>query len=323
MQITQHQLDTHLKNNLSRIYLISTDTVFLAIETREKIICAAKQNFFLEHIIFHIEMGAQYEVLLNATQNQNLFSEKKIIDIRNPNAKFDEILMSELEKNDAFNLLIITTDQLTSAQQKTKWFSFIQKTGVYLPIFSMEKPALMQWIIDRGKKLTLQIDQESAELLMHYTEGNVTATHQAIEKLSLLYQNEKITAEKMSLALIENTSFNAFDLSKHFLLGNTKQIIKIIANLKNTDNELPMLLWILTKDIRELIMLHNNPLYMQKIWGFKKPFFQVALKNTSVNTLKKALIQASKIDQMFKGFAIGNPWENLLSLCFMLCKRPG
>ena len=321
MQITQQQLDNHLKNKLSCAYLISTDVTFLATEAREKIINAAKLTGYDEHCIFHIETGFQVESILNVTQNQSLFSEKKIIDIRNLSSKFDDELIVEIEKADDSNLFIMTTEKLTAAQQKAKWFLAIQKIGVYLPIFPIERQSLTQWIMDRCKKLDLPIDKNSADLLADCTEGNLAATQQAIEKLSLLYPNQKKMQENLSAVLIDNARFTIFDLSKYYLSGDAKQVIKIISLLQKTEGELPLVLWMVTKDIRELIALHRDPQAIQKVWGFKKPLFQVALKNCSLHSLKNGLVLSSKIDQMFKGFLIGNAWENLLSLCLMFCKR--
>lgn len=317
-----------IHNNLARAYLISGDETFLTTEVREKIILSAKSQGFLEHVIYHIETGFQWEAILAATQNQSLFSEKQIIDIRNPNAKFDDMIIEILEKLDNSNLFIITTEKLTVAQQKTKWFLSLKKIGVYTPIWPIERHALNQWIMERAKKYMLQIDKQSAELLAECTEGNLLATHQAIEKLSLLYPKESISPEKISAVLSDNMRFSIFDLTKYLLLNDQKQLTRIILSLQKTSDELPLVLFMITKEIRELLTLQTRiqngdslQMVLSTVWSFKKPLLQTALKNTSINQLQNSLSQASKIDQMIKGYETGSAWENILILCLTLCKN--
>jgi len=323
MQISLAQLNAHLNNQLSPVYCIAGDEIPLVETARKKIIAVAKTRGFLEQAIFHIEPNFAWENVITITQNQSLFSEKQIIDIRNPQAKFDDTLSEWLKQPNETCLFIITTNKLTKIQQKSKWFLDISKIGVYCPIWPIERRALVPWIIQEGKKRGLTIDTASAELLAECTEGHLSATQQALEKLLLLYPAESIQSDKMALVLTDNARFTIFDLTRAVLLGNTNQVVKILSQLKKTDQELPLILWMITKDIRELLILHEHSKQgdaLQQVYTIKKPLLEIALKNTTIPMLHEALILAHQIDRTFKSFQVESAWEDLLSLCVMLCK---
>src|SRR5690606_17749987 len=126
MQITQKQLQSHLNNALTSLYFLSGDEHLLLEDARNSIIATAKQQGFLEHQRIYCDNTHFTEALTLAFQNQDLFSTKKIIDIRNPKAKFDEKTLSIIEfyakqKNSDF-VIIISTEKLSPAQQKTSWY---------------------------------------------------------------------------------------------------------------------------------------------------------------------------------------------------------
>lgn len=327
MQLTLPQLDTHLKNALSRIYLMSGDETFLVEESRNKIIATAQSRGFSERAIFHIETGFAWENIFLETQNHSLFSEKKIIDIRNPDAKMDASLITLIENADESHLFLITTNKLTGAQQKSKWFSTFNHIGAYLLIWPIELAALPSWIMAKAKQYHLQIDRESATWLAECTQGNLSATAQAIEKLTLLYPKQMITSKEMADVLVDNAKFKLFDFIRYLLLGDANKVIKIISIFEK-EQELPFILWAITKEIRELMVLQHRirqGISMQQAlsstWSFKKPLLQYALKNTSIDLLNEALLLAAKIDRLFKSFQVTPAWENITTLCLLLCRK--
>ena len=299
MQISFKQLDTHLKKQLSPIYLISGDEPLLVQEAREMICTAAKVQGFTEKEICHVDTGFHTETFIQSIQNQSLFSEKKIIDMRNPGAKFDATITTFFQAyfsqstND--RIIIISTDKLTAAQQKSACVELIKKNGVFLPIWPIQLNELPQWIIERAKHYQLKIPAETARLLANFCEGNLLGAQQAIEKLNLLYPQAEITREQLISVLSDHARFNIFDLSESIIQRDTKKVTRIIARLEQTGEEPPLILWAICRKLRE-----NNGAIKQ-------------------DQQKRGLQYAANVDEIMKGAKPGDVWQALLQLSLLLC----
>ena len=55
-----------------------------------------------------------------------------------------------------------------------------------------------------------------------------------------------------------------------------------------------------------------------QVWNQRKPLIHQALQRLEQNQLQHALIQSARIDRMIKGLEMGDPWNELLSLCLEL-----
>src|SRR3990167_870060 len=89
MQIQLKELDKQLEKSFAPLYILSGDVPLLVQETRDRIRKAAQNRGFLKPVVFYVESGFQWQDVRQRVQNFELFSAKELIDIRNPNAKFD------------------------------------------------------------------------------------------------------------------------------------------------------------------------------------------------------------------------------------------
>jgi DNA polymerase-3 subunit delta len=291
-QITLKQLPTQLKNKLSPVYLLSGDEPLFLQEARDAIFAACKSNGFGEKELFHVDASFRPESLIGAIQNQSLFAEKKIIDIRNPAAKFDPTLVTFFQQffsNPCDDyVIVISTDKLTAAQQKSDWCETIKKHGVFIPIWPLQLNEFPQWITDRAKQLSIQLPGTLSNLLAAYCEGNLLAAHQALEKLKTLYPSAEITREQLISVIADDARFNIFDLSDAMMRNDTKKISRILTRLEQTGEEPTLVLWAICRKLRE---------------------------NSNHPKTKKALQHAAIVDEIIKGGKPGNAWQALLTLC--------
>ena len=205
--ITLKQLEIQLKKSLSPIYLISGDEVLLVQEARNKIIEAVSAQGFSSKITCHGDNQSYTAILSEHLQNNDLFSDKKIIDIRNTPAKFDTDIFNLFQKQLANTypdrLIIISTGKLSKAVQKSAWCECIQSQGIYIPVWPISTQALPQWILQRANQLTINLSADLAILLTQYCEGNLLAVEQALQKLVLLHPNSTIFREQLKSVLIQ------------------------------------------------------------------------------------------------------------------------
>lgn len=290
MQLPIKQLNSHLNTALSALYLISSDVPLLIQDARDTILKMAKSKGFSEKNSVHCDTLFRTEILEDFIYNDSLFCDKKILDLRNLSAQFESSITMTLQhylsqpRND--HLVIISTNKLSSAQQKTAWFDLIKKQAVYLPIWPVSFSELPPWILDRNKKFQTILSLDHAKFLAVFCEGNLLAIEQALEKLDLLYPNETITREQLTTVITDHARFDIFDLSDAIAKHNSKKIIRIVKRLQQTGEEPVLVLWSIARQLRE----QNN-------------------------AQKNGLLQmAAHVDEMIKGAKIGDAWQALLQL---------
>jgi len=333
MKLAFRQLPGQLKRTLAPIYLISSDEPLLTQQAKRMIYHASKQQGFSAREI--MEVGTTFNVgqFNQLTQSNHLFAEKTILEIRNPSAKSDQkatkALVYYLEHYDPNKLIIITTRKLTSAQQKTKWVQAVTKAGVFLPIYALSATELPQWLRSNFTAAQLNADPEAIQALAELTEGNLLAAKQAIEKLRLLYPQQTIGAKEVADAISDNARFNIFDLVNYALLGNTKRVLRIVAGLKFEGTEAVLILWALTRELRELIALqyqHDHGASLSQLlnqqWASKRTTLQAALTRFNSQQLQQLLQWAADIDLMIKGIHPGDHWQALNNLALALAGAP-
>lgn len=322
-----NQLDTALRRELKPVYWITGDVPLLIQETRDKIRNAAKHAGFSQHERLQVEPGFDWETLIHLSQNRSLFSDKSVIDLRLP--KLDEraskTLLQYLESPPSDICLIIATGKLTSAQQKTRLYKAINGVGEVISIWPVTARDLPQWIRTRLTAAKIHADNESIQLLAEFTEGHLLATQQAIEKLQLLYPDQAVGVKEMTDVINDNARFTVFDLANAALLGNSERVVRILHNLRFEGVEPTLILWVLSRELRSLITLlwqheHGIPMaqILQKEWQTRKPLLKAALTRLDYHYLLPLLQSANKIDQMIKGFHVGNFWNALTTLALAI-----
>src|SRR3990167_6175484 len=129
MQITALELKQHTKKGLAPVYLLTGDETLLIRQAQEHLRATAQSFDFSARQTLHVESGFQWAQLHNALQNQNLFSEKTLIELYHPSAKFEEeaksILLRYLSKPNPDTILVILCEKLTPAQKKTQWYQAV------------------------------------------------------------------------------------------------------------------------------------------------------------------------------------------------------
>ena len=72
---------------------------------------------------------------------------------------------------------------------KKKWFSALEKQGIYLPLYDIEGQHLTRWLQQQARLLQLNLAQDVFPFLAEFFEGNLPALAQELRKaFSSLWQ---------------------------------------------------------------------------------------------------------------------------------------
>jgi DNA polymerase-3 subunit delta len=88
MRIKPEQLAGALQKNLASVYLLSGDEPLQIGELSDAIRQAAKNAGFSERDIFSTDSGFDWSDISNAASSLSIFGDKKVLDLRVPNANF-------------------------------------------------------------------------------------------------------------------------------------------------------------------------------------------------------------------------------------------
>lgn len=330
MQLNFKQLDAQLNKHPSNVYLVSTNEDLLAQEARQKILSHIQKNGFNDKRVLHVERGFSWGDFDGIYKNRSLFSEKLIIDIRIPNDKLDapsrNALLSFIKHSPSDLCLIITTKKLSAAEQKSAWFSTLKKDKIYLPIWPISQHDLPNWIALRARQKQIRLAADAVKFIAYFAQGNLHAADQTLEKLSLTYSSEEMTVQMVKTVIVDNAVFNVFDLVDNLLTGNAKRLTRILNGLAAQGDEPILVLWAITKELRQLTVMINaketgQPVanILSKVWQSKKPYYQSALKRLTSLKVYHSLKLLCEVDAAIKGVLLGDPWQlmtrALLSLC--------
>ena len=144
--------------------------------------------------------------------------------------------------------------------------------------------------------------------------GNLQTMNNDIEVIKVLCHKD----ESKSLALANlklSFQMSAYEIEDKILLGDSKNAIKIICQLKKNDpNSVGRLLWVINKITHYSVMAKSNSnaqsfLQKVKIWSNKIPLYMKFLNKHENKQLDKFNKQAFLLDQYWKGSKKGDIWH--------------
>lgn len=314
---------------LKPVYLLASDEPLLRQEARDLLRTRARQAGFEGCESFHFDQPGQSDALFAALDSYSLFSDKSVLEAYHASGKFDDNLLKRLlhylEHPAEDKLLIFLTDKLTQAQQKARWYKAIESMGDCVLLRAPSPQELPSWIQQRAKRIGLNLTAPSVSLLAELTQGNLLATQQALEKLKLLSPSGAITPERVFAATSDQARFDVFDLTNAVLAGQAAAGCRALHNLRDTGTEATLVLWALTRELRECGELlfqqqQGVPLatLLQKQWQQRRPLLKAALSRLSLKRISALLAQAEQIDLAIKGMSHANSWDLLEQLTLQM-----
>ena len=331
------QIATSLKQaGLRPAYLISGDEPLQVMECADILRNHARQEGYHERIVFDPATGFDWNTLLNETATASLFSSKRIIELRLGNSKPGKeggnVLVNYADNPSADDILIITSSKLDKQTQKSKWFTALEKTGAFIPVWPLEPGQLPAWISDRVKSKGKKIDTDAAMFIAEQVEGNLLAAKQEIDKLCLLVGRDKITLDDAISAVADSSRFDVFELTRSALAGDCNRAVRMLDGLRSAGFEPGNIYGPLLWDLRRVCLIaytFNQGISLdkvfteQRVWDQKlKRAIKTALQRHKLNYLQDLLRQAGYIDRMVKSSDRELAWDTLKTLLMLISGAP-
>ncbi len=324
MKVRPDQLQSHLKKELAEIYFISGDEPLQVMESADRIRAAARQRDYTEREVMDVDAQFDWNLLLDAANSMSLFAEKRILELRLPSGKpgkaGSQVLQEYAQRPADDAVLIISSGKLEGSAKNSKWFKTLDQQGVVIQCWPVNLDQLPNWIDQRLQSKGIQADRDAVKLLADRVEGNLLAAAQEVDKLFLLYGAARLDFQQVASAVADSSRYNIYDLVDSALQGDVVRSAKIIGGLKSEGVEPILLLWALSREIRQLVQISearvssDAAMSQLRIWDSRKPLLRRALSRHKANRWKLFLKRCARIDRVVKGVEDGRAWDELLML---------
>ncbi len=332
MQINADQLTNHLKRGLAPVYFVYGEESLLVEESCQAIREAARAGGYLDRQSLTVESGFDWNGLYASTQSLSLFSERRLIELRLPTGKPGEagakILAEIAAQPPADTVLLVSAGKLDKATREAKWAKALEGAGVAVVAWPLEAAQWPAWIRRRMEAKGLKPGAGVVDLLAHLMEGNLLACAQEIDKFSLRFGGGEVGLDDIEDNLGDNARYNVFALADASLRGEAAAVARILESLRTEGVEPVLVLWALTREVRELAQMASQiaagqslaqVLDARRVWAKRKPLVSAALKRLSPEASQDLLRRAARTDRILKGRGRGDGWQELQCLALGMC----
>ncbi len=327
LKLTLESLASHLEQRLLPAYLVSGDEPLLTGEAADAIRARARAVGFTERDVHFLERGSDWDDVRASAGNMSLFGSRRLLELRLPTARLgvagNNALQALLERDDPDTLLLILAPRLDRDAQGTQWFRALESRGGWIPVWPVEADKLVGWLRGRCRRLHLAVEEEALALLAERTEGNLLAAHQELEKLRLLAPAGAISPDTVLASVADSARFDVFRLSEAVLEGEADRALRVLAGLRSEGTEQTLVLWALTKALRDLWGAVANPATGRARGGWQRQTAALdkAVRRAPRLSFRALTLRAARADRMIKGRLQGDAWDELALLAADLCGR--
>ncbi|MDF7680420.1 DNA polymerase III subunit delta [Enterobacteriaceae bacterium ESL0689] len=333
IRLYPEQLRAQLNEGLRTAYLLLGNDPLLLQESQDAIHAAAAAQGFTEHHTATLDASTDWQALFSFCQAMSLFSPRQTLLLILPeggtSAAINQQLATLVTMLHDDLLLIVRGNKLTKTQENTSWMTALTHCAVQVSCQTPDHSQLPRWLAARARQDKIQLDEAASQLLCYCYEGNLLALSQALERLSLLWPDGKLTLPRVEQAVNDAAHFTPYHWLDALLAGKSKRALHILQQLQREGIEPPILLRTLQRELLLLVNLQrqsvNTPLRAlfdkQRIWQNRRPLLSDALARLDAELLRQAVALLAQMEITLKQDYASPVWQELESLSLLLCHK--
>lgn len=329
MLIKHSALIHTLAKGLKPVYLIFGNDEYLLNEACHTI----KEQFQKQTTItcqsLELNTQADWYELIDQANSFGLFAEHTLIEARFNKKTLDKttqkILESYLNAANEQTLIIIRAPLMTY-----KSVSHLATLNhlLIVQINQLNNNEQLLWIKNQLKIKNILVDDDVPNEILHYTQGNLLASAQSIERLSLLAKpNTYFKRQDIGQQLIDQREYEVQELVESCLKGESEKVLRILEQAEHGKGEHVLILWLLMQTLRQLTALgHPASSHIPfskrcaslNIWPSRENLYRNALLRIDTMQLNRLLQACHRIDLHIKTNQ-GNIKSDLSALALSIC----
>jgi DNA polymerase-3 subunit delta len=330
MQIKPNYLSQHLQKKTFPIYWLSGQDTFLIEDSLKTIKNYIKSHYECDEKLMSIQATEDWATVQEEANSYSLFSDASLLNIVYDKKTLDttgkKFITEYLKNSNTRCFIIIRTANIPAKQ--LQWLTPLNELLLVVH-YPLTPEAMGSWIVSQLKKYQFTYDAHVPELIQQYTQGNMLACAQVIEKISLACTAPTHISKDMALEHVFNQcEHSLFELIDACLMGKTDKSIQILRQASTNKTEATLVLWMFTQEIRNLVQLHylmnqscdfKTACSQLKIWPQRTGLYQATLKRTKPSDLKHLLHYCLQIDEQIKSNLSTQVWNSMERIVLALC----
>jgi len=273
---------------------------------------ASWQQREVERQRYDVSSVSDWKNVFNALNSLSLFSTQLAVEVHGnikPDASGIKLLKSYLQQ-DSDNLLLIIMPKQDSSSLKSSFFQVMDANGVNVSLTANYPRDRQQILSVEAEKLGIKLANDAWAWLEQHHEHNLLAAKNSLMRVSDTFAEiDVIQVDHLYACLQDQSRYSTYDLSDALLNGNLAQSIKIFQYLIASGEPLSLILWSISKEMRLLMQLFEQPQNALQIgiWKTKVSLYQQALRRLSPQTFLSWPALLLRIDASIKGLGHENP----------------
>lgn len=333
-QVRPDALPSALARGVPPIVWIHGDEPLIVQECAQTVREALRAQGFSERRVFDAGRGFRIDELLAQAGTMSLFAQSQLIELRFAGKATREIGQAVADVSsrlDATTRLLLSGPRVDRAHAESSWFQAIERCGIVVPVWPIERARLPQWIAARLARQHQSADRDTLEWIAERVEGNLLAAHQEIAKLGLLFPTGELPAEAARAAVLDVARYDAFDLVEAMLTADAPRTLRTLDGLRAEGVVEPLVLWAIADALRTLLRLSEMraagrpPAQAMREARVPRPrerIYERALQRVDGERLRGALQRAARTDRMIKGIDPGDAWLGIGVLAMSVADAP-
>lgn len=318
-------------NALAPFWLATGSEPLLMLESGDLIRHRAKALGYTDRQVLEMSGTSDWSQLMDAAASIGMFDDKKFLEVRlpggKPGIKGAKAIQDFLAIPPAEGVITLFTLPRPDWQGvKAAWWLALSKTCTVVDCDPIPRPQLPDWIQGRMAKNGQTASREVLESFADLVEGNLLAARQEIDKLSLLFPKGEVTRENIETSVGNCSRYTIEGLVEAISLGAQDRVSRIIDGLEAQGEVFPLVLMVLTSQLRNLVKLRTAQESGQSfVKGvFATPALKAGARRLTLKKLSAALSVLADIDRISKGLAVddrdSDPWIELKSVALFLAR---
>ena len=275
---------------------------------------------------YDVSSVSDWKNVFNALNSLSLFSTQLAVEVHGnikPDASGIKLLKSYLQQ-DSDNLLLIIMPKQDSSSLKSSFFQVMDANGVNVSLTANYPRDRQQILSVEAEKLGIKLANDAWVWLEQHHEHNLLAAKNSLMRVSDTFAEiDVIQVDHVYACLQDQSRYSTYDLSDALLNGNLAQSIKIFQYLIASGEPLSLILWSISKEMRLLMQLFEQPQNALQIgiWKTKVSLYQQALRRLSPQTFLAWPALLLRVDASIKGLGHENPEHLVQQAIASMCGK--
>lgn len=324
MRLTAENFIEHPPTSLAKLYVIHGAEPLAALEAADALRDLARKTGYVEREVFTAIAGFDWGQLRSAGNALSLFATQRLLELRVPTGKpgkeGSDAITQYCERLPDDSVTLVLLPEIDWQGKQTKWFAALEAVAVMIEAAPIDRARLPQWLNARLARQQQFASGEALEFLADRVEGNLLAAQQELQKLALLCAPGEISLGLLEDSVADVSRFSPFQLVSAAYDGDVGRIQRMLDGLRAEGEAPPLILWVLTNEIRMLARVRGVTRAGRPPHPSKARDIERVARRHSASSIHALLLQAAQIDRMIKGLNQHDPWD---ALCALTCGLAG